>query len=653
MAAAAPPCRVTLPAFGALEDMVDEIHDVIVVGSGAAGCAAALAARRADPAASVVMLEALTSVGGTTAKSGGVMWLPDNVLLRRQLGDQPEDRARLLQLMAQLSFPGAYRADDPAGRLGLEAADYDRLVAFVDGSHAVSDALLADGVLPYMVAAPMREYFSHLPDNAHATGRSLQSGRPYFMMRSIEVLFAGLTAVLRGPLEGSLGRMVPALKTLNMAWASGARFAIGGLGQDLVAALHAGVRRAGVIVRTGQAVDALLVQPTSVNAASADNAGAPTSGQHGKHASARGVATPPPPPPPGEATESVVGVVVAAGQRRLGARRGVILATGGFAHDANLRAAHGIDADATCACAGATGTSVRLAETVGARLDLMGEAWWAQSLLEHALARRSAASSAAASGTVEQSAQATIFFMRGRSMLLVDADGRRAVNEKASYDVRARVHRTGPKRRLLLLVADSRAVDEDGSEALATLPANPADPAYIHAATVAELAAAARRRLAQVQTRWPTTAPPFEFAPEFDANLAATLTRFNEFAAAGRDLDFARGETPAEADWDGCETDVAAGINPTLRPLVGPYVGLLVCPSILDTKGGPAIDIFGRVLRARDGGAVPGLYAAGNAAASWSGSAYWQAGATIGLALVTGWRAGDHAARRSSEADPA
>ena len=74
----------------------------------------------------------------------------------------------------------------------------------------------------------------------------------------------------------------------------------------------------------------------------------------------------------------------------------------------------------------------------------------------------------------------------------------------------------------------------------------------------------------------------------------------------------------------------------------GPYHAIILVAGALDTKGGPRTDTAARVLRPE--GPVPGLFGAGNCVASPAGQAYWSAGATIGLALVFGYIAGQSAA---------
>ena len=121
--------------------------------------------------------------------------------------------------------------------------------------------------------------------------------------------------------------------------------------------------------------------------------------------------------------------------------------------------------------------------------------------------------------------------------------------------------------------------------------------------------------------------------------LGASVTRFNEGAAIGEDPDFGRGSYPYDR-WIG---DPHAP-HPTLAPLrEPPFYALAVHLGCMGTKGGPRTDDRGRVLSSR-GEVISGLYAAGNAAASPFGNTTVAGGATLGPALVFGFRAGEAAA---------
>ena len=121
--------------------------------------------------------------------------------------------------------------------------------------------------------------------------------------------------------------------------------------------------------------------------------------------------------------------------------------------------------------------------------------------------------------------------------------------------------------------------------------------------------------------------------------LGASVTRFNAGAAIGDDSDFGRGSYPYDR-WIGDPRSP----HPTLAPLCeAPFYALAVHLGCMGTRGGPRTDDCGRVLSSR-GAAISGLYAAGNAAASPFGSTTVAGGATLGPALVFGFRAGEAAA---------
>ena len=154
--------------------------DVLIVGSGAAGLAAALAA--VGKGASVILLEKMPFQGGTTAKSGGVFWIPNNGYLKSQ--GVADERLDALRYMARLSHPTRYVADDPL--LGLSQAEFDLLATFYDNGDKVLEALgKSTGLkpMPWLTwedkAYP--DYYSDLPENKVRRGRSLVpdvSGNP-------------------------------------------------------------------------------------------------------------------------------------------------------------------------------------------------------------------------------------------------------------------------------------------------------------------------------------------------------------------------------------------------------------------------------------------------------------------------------------------
>jgi 3-oxosteroid 1-dehydrogenase len=122
--------------------------------------------------------------------------------------------------------------------------------------------------------------------------------------------------------------------------------------------------------------------------------------------------------------------------------------------------------------------------------------------------------------------------------------------------------------------------------------------------------------------------------------LVKTVQKFNDFARAGRDEDFGRGDSA----YDRYYGDPNCKPNPNLAPLAQPpYYAIKIVPGDLGTKGGLRTDERARVLRA-DGSVIEGLYAAGNTSALVMGRSYAGPGATIGPAMTFGYLAAIDAA---------
>lgn len=145
----------------------DRVADVVVVGTGAAGCSAALYAHQAG--AEVVMVEKRDVVGGTTAKSGGWFWIPNHTRLRNMGIEDPKSDA--LRYMARLTHPETYDRDEP--HLGLADWEYALIEAFYDNAAAAEDGLRRMDALRSVHAAEFPDYYAHLPENRVPSGRVL------------------------------------------------------------------------------------------------------------------------------------------------------------------------------------------------------------------------------------------------------------------------------------------------------------------------------------------------------------------------------------------------------------------------------------------------------------------------------------------------
>ncbi|MER6633225.1 FAD-binding protein [Streptomyces sp. NPDC000987] len=290
-------------------------------------------------------------------------------------------------------------------------------------------------------------------------------------------------------------------------------------------------------------------------------------------------------------SERVTGIVaVQDGRRiRIGARKGVLLAAGGFERNEGLRRAHGVPGSAGCSMAPAgtnTGEAIEAAVAIGAATELMNEGWWCP-------------------GVPMPDGQPS-FVCGFTGGLVVDAHGARYANESLPYDRFGREMQADPDRTPSYVVFDSRT----GGRLPAVTQPPWGDPAahldsgtLVKAGSLTELAA-----LTGVDA----------------GRLTATVERFNRFADNGKDEDFGR-EADEFGHWFG---------EPVLRPVrEAPYYAVRLVLSDLGTKGGLVTDASARVLRA-DGTPIAGLYAAGNTSASFTGPFYPGPGIPIGTAMA-------------------
>lgn len=300
--------------------------------------------------------------------------------------------------------------------------------------------------------------------------------------------------------------------------------------------------------------------------------------------------------------------------KRVRARRGVILAAGGFERNAEMRARY-LPGSADPTISGSqvnnTGDAINAAAKIGAELRNMQSSWCAPVF-------RVPGEDRARLSAIERALPGSI---------MVNRDGRRFLNEAASYHVVAQKmiegERNGEKTSPAWFVFDATYRSKYPAGALYPILPDWAQMKGVRetmkkAATVQELAAAIG-------------------VPA--ATLQATLARFNADALTGKDGEFDRGG-PA---YDRMYGDPAVMPNPTLAPIEkAPFYALPIYGGDIGTNGGIVTDENARALNA-DGHAIPGLYAVGNTAASVMGESYPGAGVTLGPAMTFGYVAGRHA----------
>jgi succinate dehydrogenase/fumarate reductase flavoprotein subunit len=156
LAASASATLAAAPA-GAQALVFDREIDVVVVGTGAAGAIAALYAH--ERGAQVMLLEKGPVFGGTTAKSGGVYWIPNHPIERERGLKEP--REVTLRAMCRASYPVLFDQKKP--RFGLPPNEYELIETFYDRGADAVVGLEKMGALVSMPAdvlvGPMPDYF--------------------------------------------------------------------------------------------------------------------------------------------------------------------------------------------------------------------------------------------------------------------------------------------------------------------------------------------------------------------------------------------------------------------------------------------------------------------------------------------------------------
>ncbi len=538
----------------------DRVVDVVVMGSGAAGLTAATLA--SDGGAGVLLVEKAPQIGGTTGVSGGMPWIPGNAHLA-DLGES-DSREEAITYIRRLA-------------LGTEP-DPALVETFVDTAPEMMEYLEAKTPLRMTAPPGFSDYY------ADQTGGKMQG-------RSLEpVPFDARTElgdwaprVRTGPHlpwltmeEGGkflTGRDLPDANLATERQANDVRV----LGAGLVASLFKGLLERGVDVLTDSPVKELVV---------VDGA--------------------------------VAGVRVETGGRSelIGARKGVVIASGGFEWNKDMVAGFIGQQISPLSPPYNEGDGQRAGMEVGAALANMRFFWGQPAVLEPGFMLDG----------VEVPQMATIRSMPG--VLIVNSRGDRFLNEGVTYQDYPKALQAYdpvaveyPHRGPIWMIFDSRV--KDHSVVLPTvLPGQDAPDWMLRADTLAELA------------------DQIDMDPE---RLESTIERWNTNVGAGSDPDFARGTFWWEAFMTGGPTPEAC-----LRPVKrAPYYAVELVNGTIGTSGGMRIDAQARVL-GYGGDPIPGLYAAGNASACVFGGAYPGGGGTIGPAMTFGFIAG-----RSVAAEPA
>ena len=549
--------------------------DVVVVGAGAAGMSAALAA--ADRGLETVLLEKSGYFGGSTARSGGGVWIPGNYALKAAGQDDALASSKLYLDSIVGDVVPKLRRDTYVDR-GAEVMDFIRARTPVRFTW-VPD--YADYHPEQPGGRAKGRTVEPVPLDARFLGAELERLHPAYTKAPANMIVTqadfrkislGLRT-LRGPVT-----MVKVLVRRIVAGLRGHRMYA--MGNAIAIGLRQGLVDAGVPVHYDADLAGLLLEDGRVSGVRVRRDG----------------------------VEHVVR-----------ARRGVVLGSGGFERNTELREKYlpqPTSADWTTGSQFNTGGGLEAGVAAGAETSLLDDAWW---------------------GPTIPLPSGPWFCLAERNLpgsIMVNQAGERYMNEALPY-VEAvhemyRGEETGVGHVPSWMIVDQRYRNR-----------------YLFAGLFPRQAFPGRwYKLGTIRKADTLAGLAAEIDVPADA-LVATVERFNGFAATGVDADFHRGESA----YDKYYSDPTVKPNPSLHSIdEGPFYAVKIVPGDLGTKGGLVTDERARVLRA-DGSVIDGLYAAGNVSSAVMGHTYPGPGGTIGPALVFGYLAAEDIARSAESVD--
>ena len=556
----------------------DHVVDLLVIGSGAGAMVCALKAH--DEGGVVLLIEKGSQYGGSSAMSGGCLWVPNNHRMAEVgIEDTPEDAM-------------AYLKETTGGFVSEE-----RLRSYVETAPKMARYLCEQTRLELEVMPTYPDYYPAVSGFCPG-GRALEAksfharqlGDEFPRMREIAVQALVLGRIALTIAEGRTlfcrekGRIRLALRLfagylLDLPWRlRSKRDRRLAMGNALVGGLRHSLQDRDIPLWLNAPARDLLVEEGRVVGAAADRDGK---------------------------------------RIRIRARKGVVLAAGGFESHQAMRETclpNPTRAEWTCGNPDNTGDAIEMALELGAATDLMDDAWWGPVIVAPGEDR-------ARMLFIEKSLPGSI---------LVNRRGERFVNEALPYIdvVNAIYEKNTPEASSIpcYLIHDS------GFRA--RYPCGPFLPGAQQPDWLLP-----RRLKRDYLKRADTLAGLAELLGIDAAGLGRSVSRFNQIARTGEDTDLQRGRTVFERYYG----DPRFEPNPCLGPIeTPPFYGVEVFPGDLGTKGGLRTDARARVLNQAEA-PIPGLYAIGNCAASAMGRAYPGPGSTLGPATTFGFIAARHA----------
>lgn len=561
-----------------------EAYDVVVIGAGAGGMTAAAVA--AAEGLNVLVIEKTEFVGGTTAWSGGMVWIPANAQMKQ--AGLTDSRSEAASYLAG-TVPESENADLRETFLarGPEAVDYLQTNTEVR-------------------LQPVKTYPDYYPETPGSTagGRVLEPvsfdgaalGANFARLRPPLPEFTLFGGMMVNRLDiPHLRKVGRSLRSTLRAMRLVSQYALQRLraprgttlhlGNALAARLYASLLKRNVDMLFGASVEQLLIEGDAV----------------------KGVA-----------------IRDSSGAREIAARKGVVLATGGFSHDAKLREQlfpPGAGLVSATAPAG-TGDGLHVALAAGASLNtrVASPAYWVPA----SLFKRADGSQGVFPHTVTDRAKPGV--------IAINAAGKRFVNEALSY------HEF-----VLAMLRDGNAAADRRFYLVC-------DRRFLWTYGLGRIQPFTMRVKRYVQSGELIEAPSIDALAETigveRSALSKTLEKYNSSARIGLDPEFRRGTTIYQRHLG----DPSHSPNPCVAPIEKPpFYALRIYPADLGTAIGLQTDSYARVLR-KDGSVIPGLYACGNDMGSIMNGNYPGPGITLGPALTFGYIAGRHLAQERGHA---
>ena len=549
----------------------DYSYDIVIVGSGGGGLTAALVAKQAG--LDVLVIEKTEFYGGSTALSGGGLWVPNNFLLAKAGIEDSFEKAK------------KYMASIVGDRVPVEKQD-----ALLKHAPKMVEWLRDNADMKFLHVKGYSDYHPDEPGGI-AEGRGLESKpfngrklkkdfeflRPPSFKVPLGIAFTISEYHDLGMLTSTWRGKYIALKTgvktiFNLLF--GIKYLT--LGRALVARLRYAMKKEDIPIWLEAPFLDLIVE-----------------------------------------NNKVVGVIAEKEKKeiKIEAKKGILLAAGGFPFNLEMRKKYQplpTSTEWSSASPGNTGDGILAGIKAGAAVDLMDDSWWGPSSVPP---------------------EEPVFFHVGErgypGGIMVNKEGNRFTNEAASYVVVVHdmyeKHSEKTPHVPCYFIFDQRFKDKymfglafPGMK----FPQKYYDTGYMKKAdTITKLA---------------------ESISVNAKNLEKTVSKYNEYAISGKDLDFGKGDNA----YDNFYGDPTVKPNPNLAPLKKPpYYAVEFYPGDLGTKGGLVTNEYAQVLR-EDGSIIDGLYATGNSMASIMGNVYPGPGSAVCSTMTYGYIAAKHIAEK-------